>query len=864
MGDTTGSTVTIDDGSTWRVDGPLKDVLTAFNGGNPLNLVSAVKTTLADGFTVKAQTSFMGDAQASLSATIKHNGDITLLVSVASVQLTHLLGASHGLTMLAGFDVTMPETTVLIQRTGGELSLNAACKMGSAGTLCFVANQAPAWEVAAGLWLNVPTIAAIPGLHGSKLALFDQFVGLTDIVMIIASQANAHFDFPDLDSFTTPTLGSGKLVLPKQSAGGLVQGLNIYAGLSTTSGGGFRSIAKFLKLQLDGSIGMTLAVSLPDPATNSKFFLSVQELIKPGVNLTGELGFVLAGSDVGVFMTGELAAPIQGQPATFDVTVLVVENGVLFSGSMRNTAPLSFTIDHVRFHLANVGLVIGIDGEGIPSFGFCATIDINRFNAAIAVFIDSVDPAKSMFAGAVSDLTLLDVIEVMANQTNLPAPLAEVFDAFGLKSLQAFTLPLTIAHALDQRDLHSIANAFAQHQVTIPNTSDQVLLDVNTAGQLWYLTDLKTMNHYILKKTNNAVQVSLEAQLYVVPQATQIGAITFPQGYKVMGQLDLLLVDAAIDIEIQGLSGISADVYVEPIVIINKDFLSITGAHGVGGPYVSLATYSRPQEPDPHFRAPHFAMSGELRLLGCDVASVYMNFSKAGIVFDLEAYVTPLVKIDLNGNIQSARNLRLGGSVQIGINSNIDLGRLGHLFIRADAHGSLNIGVQNGTAFARFQAGLDFESWHLQTPVLSLSINGAALAHLPELLLQELEHLLIDGLLKDVTRFLTWVKNGVLLGLEDVGKLAQVLKTDFKLAAAEAGKLLHEFGHDIHAIAAALKNVFGQAAHDIADIFKNVLGLHSDVINGALKAAGFAAHEVEDAVSKAFDWAASKLNPSHW
>jgi hypothetical protein len=858
------SSVITDDGSTWRVDGPLKDVLTAFNGGNPLNLVNAVKTALADGVSVQAQASFMGDAQATIRATIKNNGDITLFADIDSVQLAHLLGASHSLSMLPGFDVTMPETTVLITRTGGAISVNAACKINAIGTLCFVASEAPAWQVAAGAWLDVANIAAIPGLHGSKLAMFDQFVGLTDIVMVIASQANAHFDFPDLDSFSTPRLGSGKLVLPKQSAGGLVQGLNIYAGLSTTSGGGFRSIARFLKLQLDGSIGMTLAVSLPDPATNSKFFLSVHEQIRPGSTLTGELGFVLAGADVGVFMTGELAAPIQGQPATFDVTVLVVENGVLFSGSMKNTAPLSFTIDHVRFHLANVGLVIGIDDAGIPSFGFCATIDINRFNAAIAVFIDSVDPAKSMFAGAVSDLTLLDVIEVMANQTNLPAPLSEVFDAFGLKSLSAFALPATIAHALDHRDLKGIAAAFAQHHVTIPSTSDQVLLDVNTAGQLWYLTDLKTMNHYILKKTNNAVQVSLEAQLYVVPQQTAIGTIQFPPGYKVMGQLDLLLVDAAIDIEIQGLSGISADVYIEPIVIINKDFLSITGAHGVGGPYVSLATYTRPQVQDPHFRAPHFAMSGDLRLLGCDIASTYMNFSKSGIVFDLEATITPLFKIDLNANIQSSRNLSFGGSVQIGINNNIDLGRLGHLFIRADAHGSLNVGVRNGTAFARFQAGLDFESWHLQTPVLELNINGAALAHLPQTLLAELEHLLIDGLLKDVRRFLTWVKNGILLGLEDVEKLANVLKTEFKLAAEEAGKLLHEFGHDIHSIAAALKNVFGKAATEIADFFKNVLGLHSDIINGALKAAGFAVHEVEGALSQAFNWAAAKLNPSHW
>lgn len=537
---------------------------------------------------------------------------------------------------------------------------------------------------------------------------------------------------------------------------------------------------------------------------------------------------------------------------------------MLFSGSMINKVPIHFEMDHIRLQLANLGLVIGIDGEGIPSFGFCATIDIDRFNAAVALFIDSTDPAKSMFAAAVSDLSLLDVVEVLANQTNLPAPIKETLDVFGLKPLSSFSLPATIAHALDHRDLTTIAKAFNDHSHTIAASSDQVLLDVNTPGQLWYLTDLKTMNHYVIKCANNAVTVSYEPQLYVAPQATAIGAINFPQGYRVLGEIDLLLLRAAIDIEIKGLIGISADVYVEPIIIVNKDFLSITGVGGPGGPYVSLATYSRPEEKDPHFREPHFAMSGDLRLLGADVASVYMNFSKAGLVFDLQAQISPIIKIDLNANIQNAQNLNLGGSIQIGVNNRINLGPFGNVLIVIDAHGSLNIGVRNGTPFARFQAGLQFESWQIQTPVIELDLNGAALVHIADRLLSELEHLLADGLLHDVARFMDWAKRGILEGVRSVEQIAGVLKNVYKLAAAEAGKLLHEFGHDLHEITAALKNVFGQAANEIANFLKNVLGLHSDVINGALKAAGFVEHEVEDAVSKAFNWTESHLNPSHW
>jgi hypothetical protein len=861
---TVAPSIEIGDGVNWETDGPLKEILSAFNGGSPLNIVNGVKTALADGFTVVGTAHFMNNADAKITATLFKNGDFTLLAELAEVQLSHLLGAAPQLRMVSGFEVPMPTTSVLIKRTGSALSLSAAAVVDRMGEIVVVADHTTQWEIAVGFRLDIASIAALPGLHGSPLAAFDNFIGLSDLMMVVSSHDDAAFDFPELSSFQAPALGRGKLVLPKQAASKLVEGLNVYAGLSTTKGGGFQSIAKFLGLKLDGSIGVTLAVSLPDPVTNSKLFLSVTEEIKRGVNLTGELGLVLAGGEVGVFLTAEAVAPIQGQPAQFDVTALVVENGVLFSGSMINQVPIHFDIDHVRFHLADLGLVIGIDDEGIPSLGFCATIDIDRFNAAVALFIDSTDPAKSMFAAAVSDLSLLDVVEVLANQTNLPAPLKDTLDFFGLKPLGAFSLPATMAHALDHRDLPTIAKAFNDHGHTIPSVSDQVLLDVNEQGQLWYLTDLKAMNHWVLKLANNAVQVSYEPQLYVAPQATAIGAINFPQGYKVLGEIDLLLLRAAIEIEIEGLSGIYADVYVEPIIILNKDFFAITGAGGTGGPYVSLATYSRPEEKDPHFREPHFAMSGDLRLLGADVASVYMNFSKAGIVFDLVAQIGPIIKIDLNANLQSPQNLSLGGSIQIGVNNRINLGPLGNVLIRVDAHGSLNVGVRNGTAYARFQAGLQFESWQIETPVIELDVNGRALLNIADQLLAEIEHFLVDGLLRDVRRFMDWAKRGILEGIRSVAQIAGVLKNVYKLAAADAGKLLHEFDQDIHEIAAALKNVFGQAAHEIADIFKNVLGLHSDVINAALKAAGFVEHEIEDALSTAFDWAASHLNPSHW
>ncbi|MBV9248738.1 MAG: hypothetical protein JO227_05765, partial [Acetobacteraceae bacterium] len=369
------------DGTTWKTDGPLKEILAAFNSGSPLNLINPVKTVLSDGFTVVGTANFMNNAQAKITVTVMKNGDLTLRAELAEVQLSHLLGAVPQLRLVPGFEVPMPTTLVVIKRSGKTFSLTAASAIPNVGEAVFIASHDTQWQAALGFRLDVSNLASLPGLHGSTLAAFDNFVGLSNVMMVLSSYGDADFDFPELDSFQAPALGRGKIVLPKQAASKLVEGLNIYAGLNTSKSTGFQSIAKFLHLALDGSIGVTLAVSLPDPATNSKLFLSVQEQIKRGVSLTGEVGFLLAGGEVGVFLTAEAVAAIQGQPVQFDVSAVVVENGALFSGSMKNTVPLHFDIDHVRFHLANVGLVIGIDDEGIPSLGFSANIDIDRFNA---------------------------------------------------------------------------------------------------------------------------------------------------------------------------------------------------------------------------------------------------------------------------------------------------------------------------------------------------------------------------------------------------------------------------------------------------------------------------------------------------
>src|SRR5262249_400683 len=158
------------------------------------------------------------------------------------------------------------------------------------------------------------------------------------------------------------------------------------------------------------------------------------------------------------------------------------ENGVLISGTMQGTIRFS------PVQLSNLVLVIGLDFEGIPSLGIAATLDISNFDSSVAIFFDSVDPAKSMVAGAISNVTLLDIARFLAGQQDIPPGLDTVLGLIGLKELKAFSMPASLAPSLDNRDVSAISTAFKQYgSITLPGTSDLVLLVINKRGAVWHL-----------------------------------------------------------------------------------------------------------------------------------------------------------------------------------------------------------------------------------------------------------------------------------------------------------------------------------------------------------------------------------------
>jgi hypothetical protein len=118
--------------------------------------------------------------------------------------------------------------------------------------------------------------------------------------------------------------------------------------------------------------------------------------------------------------------------------------------------------------LSNIVIVVGIDAELIPSLGFAAQIDLSAYgttyDSSIALFFDSGDPARSLFAGSVSDITLKQVANTIVGAVTggdvIPGWLGDLLDQVGVSGTSKVTMPSSVATALDTRDFGGITAAF--------------------------------------------------------------------------------------------------------------------------------------------------------------------------------------------------------------------------------------------------------------------------------------------------------------------------------------------------------------------------------------------------------------------
>lgn len=668
-----------------------------------------------------------GDA-ATLTIAYEVPGDFSIRGRFASVRLSEIATVLSGGAppVPTGFDLSFVNTAVLIQRQGGSLVFLAATEVEGFGLLALEARRtATGWGLAAGLDLGPGRVAQLPAL--GALGPLVAAVRLDELVLVLSSFDDPGFSFPEAAAFDDPTLTG---VLPASGPGGVRQGFNFYGRWTLDTADRTQNLLRDLLGITAFELAVALQVSLPDPGRASSVFAALTAEIL-GWTLQGRFGARLRGGSPELFVSGALTVAIQGQPQTFYVESTLVANGVFIAGSVSGATPITIRMEGVElFKLGNLALAVGCDWEGIPSFGVAATIAEGNFASSLAVFVNSAEPQKSVVAGAISDVTVGAILRTLTGgaTSNLDA----VLDTVALRGTRSFTIPGALAADLDGLRLDRVADAFAQNGVAIPRSMAQLFLAIGTSGEHWFLTALSgddAARHYQLTRHGDEICVSLEAQLYCVPETTAIGQLTFhgPQ-FFINGAIELFGLRAQATITVDPARGLAVAAGMSPIVIYRESFFSVTSSERSDvGPQVSGASFSQPDLPDPDLRDPHLVIDGQIQVLGL-VRRSYVRVTTSGLAFDLSGDVQPGVRLDTHGHFNGLTDFNFGGAATVGIGT-IDLGPLGKVAINTGVKAGLDIGLQGEHIWGRLDFSVQFaeQSHAIQ---VALDVTAGQLADL--------------------------------------------------------------------------------------------------------------------------------------
>ncbi len=680
------------------------------------------------------------------------------------------------------FDLTLKQSSVMISKSGNDLAFLFATRVDSFGSFAFEARKVAGgkWGYALGLDLGTGAASSLPSL--GPISIFEDFFHLQKLLFVVSSFDSPDFTFPDMAAFENPRIGAKKLTLPVQS-GGIITGLNIYGEWTLDKGDKQQSLLSGL-LGLNPVLGITLQLG-SNPRTNSRLYVDFSTKIQ-GHPLICKFGGQIQNGSIGLFLTGTMTVDIQGHPQNFDITLLFVENGAFISATMKGNTSVNFSV----FKLSNLALEIGINWEGIPSLGVAATIDVGEIESSVAVFFDSAEPSKSMVAGSISDLTLKTVIDTLTGNV-IPSGIDDVLDKVAIKGTGNFTIPVDLASDLDNLKLDRVASSFlSQGKISIPSSLNQTLLVVNSPGSIWYLTDLVAMKHYQLRKSNTSINVSLEAQFYCAPQNTFIGTLQFPAGFYINGAVEFFSFEASVRITINPNQGIAADAQMDPIIIGNESIFSIQAADGNGGPRISIATYSQPEQKEEKFRPPHFYINGKYELLGLK-NSAFIEVTKSGLILNIEGTLAPAVSFDLHASIGGPSLLDVGGSAKVDIGT-IDTSPLplGKIHIDTGVEAGIDIKVADPKIIATLEASFEFLGDSHNIAKFNLDPDTGPLVKLVDILEDKVKDILED-LFSDPLKWVEAFGQGLIDGITDPEK---ILTGHFGLPFDQAKDMLKDVG----------------------------------------------------------------------
>ncbi|MCB9233278.1 MAG: hypothetical protein H6581_16595 [Bacteroidia bacterium] len=738
-------------------------------------------------------------------------------------------------------DFTLLDSTLVIKKGNDGFEMQMSGQVEGFGMFAFELKKVNGkWGAAAGFSLGATKLSQIPGL--SALKAIEKIVIMEDFTLVVATYDGPNFRFPDMAAFGSNTAKTSTAVQLPEQATGLVNGLNLYTKWRLdTQDKSQKALQKLFGL--DPSLAITLQVSNP-PTKSSKLFTTLETRIDGKWPLTAQLGLYLNNGQPSLFMAGAATFKVDKIPYQCDVAMSLLPTGIFFSGTMKGTIPFK------GFSLSNIALQFGMAFSGLPSFGLAATLGFPNFSCSLAMFFDSTDPSKSVLAGAVTDVSMLDIASAFAKPKSIDEGIKGVLKSIELHGTQTFLIPDSAREALADYDYEKISKAFKDSgQVVIPTQSDQVTLVTNKKGQMWTLTNLyDKMKSYQLVATENGIEVSLNAQLYLAPQTTQIGTLQFTQGFFLNGAISILGMTSQTTVEVIGNQGIAVESSLsKPLVIYKSTFFKLSDTTGSKGAEVSLATFSRPSHPIEDRRNPHLYINGRLELMGM-VQSCYLVLNSSGFRFDIlveySAQLTGLsnfsgslfLSYNLYGDIDRAEMSFVGGgSVNIDFDVKISLGELGKLKFKTTVDCSAEIGFVDNVAYAKFSGTFTHDGNKFSIKA-NMKADSKDLANIGKLAAKEIGNAFTD-FFKDAEKWAGYAKKGFMEGVDGAEKVADVLGNQFNKSAQEVSNTMKSVGHSME---------------DIGDSIQDTFDINEKDLNKLLKQTGFKSRDVEKYTKSAF------------
>lgn len=455
------------------------------------------------------------------------------------------------------FDFTLTQSTIVLEKEGDNYHLKLATLVDGFGFMALdLLNGSQGKGVIFGINIDGNKLGDFFGL--GDLSEFNKVFHLDKLVLIASTTELTNYSFPDADEFDVPAFK--KLEVHNPNGGHLLPGLNFMATWTIDASNSTQNMLGKL-LNLDFTAAMAIVLQIGTNNVYKLFAAMDAEICKHKIH--GEIGAAYSDGKISFYVSGDLEVTIQDNPVEFHLEVGVTTGGAYGSGTMI----ASKSIDFGCFKIQQLALQIGVSWEGVPSFGVAGSITAgDRFNSSIAVLFDSEDPTRSMVAGSVSDVSLADIFDVFLPEDCESKRLAEesindvreVLGWFRLSGTNSFDISTDLIDALDNVDLKAISDELAKYDVSIPTDISQVYYSIGKPGESWFIAALepgKPRYYEIFRETDSAsgtdvLRVSTEAQIYVVPQNTRIGALEYTQGFYLNGKLSIkdFFLEAEVDI----------------------------------------------------------------------------------------------------------------------------------------------------------------------------------------------------------------------------------------------------------------------------------------------------------------------------